>query len=312
MKRTIALLALLTLACESESNMETPSPLATNPFVEYHKGRFDKLSTTSRVPPSPNLGQRGEWVKTLNAQAPDEYAAPVTINLRAEYELVQGPNVSGGPTIGSPQPLVGQPLVARIRWGVHGAYNVIDFDIPPPNSTQDFPVGLPASAPIDDIGSGVTITLAGSAFEVQVRNDGNLSFLVNPGNTKIARTLAPAKVLTTLTPGQGPGIGRLSRTIYLCGEDDALGTQALAPGAGVTMRVPAFAQRVWFPRIDARNTPLIISMSNNMNVGLATFDLPANSIGPIELTPDMQTVNVLNNGAVNVFAMSAMYEVHPQ
>jgi hypothetical protein len=279
-------------------------------FNEMDRAKLGNASLI--VPPADNVGQRGQWMKLFNTSVPDEFADTITISIRSEYALNQ-PQVSGFGVAPGALPLFGRPLVARIRWGTGGSYNVIDFDVPPPNAQFLAPIGFPGSAPIDDIGSGVTITLSGSAFEVMVRNDGNLSYLVNPGVTEIATPSAKALVRGSLNPDQGH-TDRLSRTVFIAGVSGGGSgppNNPLTVGGAVQMNVPAFAKSVRFPRTPIANTPLTVTLRTNTTSDLSQVQLGPNEEGPIMLAPDAVVIAVANAGAVNVDALQAVFDVTP-
>lgn len=293
------------LGCSGETNMDDSRNSFIGYFNEMDRAKLGNASLI--VPPSDTLGSRGDWTKLFNTSVPDALADAITISIRSEYSLDQ-PQVSGFVVAPGSLPLFGRPLVGRIRWGTGGSYNVVDFDIPPPNAQFLVPAGFPRSAPVDDIGSGVAITLSGSAFEVLVRNDGNISYLIAPGVSRVGTPPAKALVRGSLNPPQGNTV-RLTRTVFICGTGPA--PNPMAAGAAVQLNVPAFAKRVWLFRTPIANTPLTVDLSNNTTSPLSRHDLAPNQDGPIELGPEAVVMAVTNTGAVAIDSMQAVFEVTP-
>lgn len=264
-----------------------------------------ELGNTTLVPPNAVASSRGDPRKILNVIAPDQFAQPVTINLRVEYSIVEVlPGGAVPANLGADQ--IGFPIVALVKWGTGGAYQQIEFDVPPAiRADVNAPLATPGARPVTDLGSGVNITLSGAAFEVQVRNDGSLSHLVAPTVVAPIGSPTPAKVMATLGPAAPGGNAPVRRVIYVAGDG-----QNLAAGIGVLVPIPPLAKRVRFMRIPIDTTPLTVEMLDPTAVVILSVPVPVNSDGPLELHPNVRILRVINNGAVPITSLQVVYDVY--
>jgi hypothetical protein len=275
-----------------------------------------ELGNTQLVVGNTEVGLRGGPVKFINLQAPDSVAQPVTITFRAEYFTIQ--NLPGGgalpplfPPVGTP--VFGSPLVALVKWGTGGAYQQIEFDIPGPKTQPGQfslpPVGFPGQAPVADVGAGTSITLAGSAFEIQVRNDGNLAPLVAPAGGDHIGEPFPAKVMVQVGPAVGSESLASRRVIWVCA--GKVGPNPLAPAANVSIPIPPMAKRVWVMRQPIDTTPVDLAFRDTINGNNRFRPVPVNSEGPVEIHPGDASLGLFNRGAVNIDFLQMVFDVTP-
>lgn len=282
-------------------------------------GRFgnhpSKLSSTALVAPNETAPLPGKFVKLLNVNTDDGKPIMVNINLRAEYSL-SGPLVSpDGHTVATPaqgNPQVGSPLVARIRWGVGGSYQVLDFDLPPPrqSATLTLPYQQQLST-VGELGDGVSICLSGSSFEVQVRCDGNAQSVVAATNGTLTGILgnptSPAKVLAFITPGTGANVGPIRRDVVIA---NSFGP-SLAVGQSVIIPVPSFARKIWFPRVPSDTTTLSYASRDGQLSLQRNFNVPVGMEGPFEAYGWEQLATITNTSAVAVQNLAVSFDVNP-
>jgi hypothetical protein len=278
-------------------------------------GFFDRfkpaeLGTVRLVTPAQFLGQRGDWMKLLELHAPDGDACPVHISFRSEYSIT-GAVVSGGPTTGDGIISQGGPIVARVSWGVGGARNVIEFDVPPSRVPANFLPPATVNQPVNDIGNGITLNVSGSAFAVEVRNDGNLATFSAPAaDNRIGFEVSPVRVQAFVSPGSASGRAPLRRMVYAAGGTP---NRPLANGATlIGIPIPSFAKRVFLTRIDPATTPLTVFTTDPFGVLLRQVNVPVNSEGPIELSAAEATITVTNAGAVPAATLNLLFEVDPE
>jgi len=291
------------LACDGSEQMQG--------FFERFGNDPSKLSSTQLVKVGSPVGRIGDWVKLLRVDTTDGKPEVVNINFRSIYSLT-GPLVSpdghttGGAFIGG-TPQRGSPLVARVRWGVGGVSQVIEFDIPAPRDIVFQPQTYPNTQnPVTDSGNGISVCFTGSSFEVQVRHDG-ADFSLVAGSTDVIGNTSPALVSAFITPGTGANVMPIRRDLYLV----AAGGTVLAAGANVKFFAPSFARRVWFPRNPINNVPLTYLSNDTSGPLTRTFDIPVNSEGPFEIYNWEQVITLTNGGGVNIQQMWASFDCNP-
>jgi hypothetical protein len=194
-----------------------------NFFKHFRPG---ELGTTSYVAASPTRGTRGNWAKLLDVTVDDADAEALVVNIRAEYTIDQrtmSPDLAT-PIVGIPQgrQTTGYPLVGWLIWGVGGAHTEVEFDIavgrlPSLLVSEGAINGTMDQQPMINFGSGLTIHISASHVSLYVRNDGNMSPLVNPGGDQIGDPLGIAKVQAFLGPGDTTRPNTLERTIWCAG-----------------------------------------------------------------------------------------------
>lgn len=251
-----------------------------------------------------NPGVRGTPVKMLDISCPDKYAMPVTVSVRAEYDI--DPNTQ--------LPSVGGPLVGTLQWGVGGAENQIEFDIPSARvpdrmaPTGDFP-----HAPMTLNGNGLQIYLAGTSHvSLTVRNDASLCPLTAPAGINTIGFVAPAKILAFVSPGGSPR-NPVERIIVVSTLAAPMAV-APAPTSNVELTVPPFAKSVRFERYNASLLvePLRILFYTTAGSGLLRIvNLGANDEGPILLSPSTGQIGIDNAGASVVNQLNAVFDVTP-
>jgi hypothetical protein len=271
-----------------------------------------KLGTQAIInPAATGSGSRGDLVRLLRLNTQDERAAVmVNFNLRSEISL-SNPIVSAdGVTIIQPAGTfgalqIGGPLVARLTWGVGGAYQVMEFDIPPPRLDNVTPIANQDPVPLT--GGGVTVCVSGSSFQLDVRNDSALAPL-NGGAGIFDNTNSPAKVLASVSPGSGSVTGPLRRTIYAVKNTNTLGAGANLP----EFMIPPFATAAWFYRNPSATTPLGITTRNDQSITITrAASITANGEGPLSLGPNETRMIVQNQGAVAISSMVIVFEIQP-
>lgn len=280
----------------------------------FGKFRADQLGSTKVVTPRATIG-RGEWQKMIEITAEDRFAVDMTVSVRAEYSVnqatvSQNPGPGGtlvGPAPGTGVEQIGRPLVGRIEWGVGGAYNAIEFDVPAPRVPGlIFPQNDFGNQPIDDIGNGVQMTVGASSVRVYVRNDANLG-LANLPTEGLSNPETPlaAKVMAFVGPGLGQGGGWATRTVYI---SRSVASQ-LNPGSAVNINIPQFAKRVRFLRVPINTVPLSLLINDTTNLTTRQVIIPVNAEGPVELFAQETSIQIQNTGAVPALILNAMFDV---
>lgn len=257
-------------------------------------------------PPAPPFiaspGNRGVPVKMIDVSCDDNAAMPVTISVRTEYD--RDPNTGN--------PATGGPLIGTLLWGVGGAENQIEFNIPSAR-VPDFmaPTGNFPRSQMVLAGNGLQIYLAGASHvSLTVRNDGSMTPLTNPASTNPIGFVARAKVLANVSPGGSPR-GPVERVIQVSTTPDPLG---VAPLNFIELTVPPFAKSVRFERYNADLTvaPLTIYFYAFAGSGLQRIvDLGANDEGPIPLSPTTGQIGINNMGAAVCNQLAAIFDVTP-
>lgn len=275
--------------------------------------RETELGTFKIVQPSPTFGNRGDYVKALELHAEDAQAAEVMFAFRTEYGIVEPVVSDAPPPVGAGTPLTGGPMVARVTWGVGGAYSQIEFDVPESRFPTFFePSGQPTRQPVNDIGNGIVATFSGSSFTVELRNDGNLATLtasLAAGNNRIGiADPTGARCRTFAAPAGGAITSPLRRSIYVAGGSPNF---PLAAGAGINVTVPSFAKRFYLFRTQSAATPFLINTGDSFGGAIRAINIGVNEEGPWELSPIEQTLGVNNLGAVAASVVLLVFDVNP-
>lgn len=303
-------------ACEPPED----EPMSQNFFQKYSA---PELGTTKFIDPGllpnaappPNFvvlpGTRGQQAKMLDVSCDDAAAVPVTVSIRTEYDI--DPNTGN--------PATGGPLVGTLLWGIGGAFNQLEFDIPSARvpdhlaPTNDYP-----HAPMILSGNGVQIYLSGASHvSLDVRNDGSVAPLTNPASLFPIGFVAGAKVLAFVSPGSGSN-RPVERSIVLAIQSDPLVPVGAVPGTFVEVTVPPFTKTVRFERFSSLGAagsagpvePLYLEFfDRSLGNLIRTTDLGANEEGPIPLSTSTVNIRVYNTGAHNCSRLTAIFDVTP-
>jgi hypothetical protein len=285
----------------------SPSELGTTKFCG------PGLVPNPAPPPAPalipNPGVRGLNQKMLDVSCDDEFAIPVTVSVRAEYAT--DPNTRN--------PATGGPLVGTLQWGVGGAYNELEFDIPSARVPEHLaPANDYPHAPMIMDGNGVQICLSGASHvSLYVRNDGSMTPLTNPASTNPIGFVALAKVLAFVSPG-GLGNRPVERSIVLAAQSDPL--VPIPGGSFVEVTVPPFSKSVRFERFSSLGLPgspgpveplYLEFYDRSLGNLIRTLDLGTNQEGPIPLSAGTVNIRVYNTGAHNCSRLTAIFDVTP-
>lgn len=279
---------------------DSPSELGTTKFCG------PGLTPNPAPPPAPpflvNPGTRGQNLKMIDVSCDDEFAMPVTVSVRAEYSTDP---INGGDAVGG-------PLVGTLQWGVGGGYNELEFDVPVARAPNQLaPAGDSLHSPMTQLGSGVTIFLAGASHvSLYVRNDASLCPLTNPTSplpTHVIGFAASAKILAFIAPG-GTGNRPLERSI-VC----STGFDPLAVNASVLVTIPPFAKSMRVSRNNGTlvTQPLRLNFIGPGSNGLSVVNLGANDEGQVPVCAQAVTVEITNIGADVVNYMQAIFDVTP-
>lgn len=258
----------------------------------------------------PAPGTRGLNQKMLDVSCQDEFAVPVTVSVRSEYAT--DPNTGG--------PATGGPLVGTLQWGVGGAYNVLEFDIPSARVPEQMAPAMDyPHAPMIVDGNGVQVFLSGASHvSLFVRNDGSMAPLTNPASANPIGFVAQAKVLAFISPGCS-GNRPLERSIVLAVQGDPLVPMG-GGGAFVEVTVPPFSKSVRFERFSSLGLPgsagpveplYIEFYDRSLGNLIRTADLGTGEVGPVLLSPGTVNLRVFNAGAHNCSRLTAIFDVTP-
>jgi hypothetical protein len=285
-------LLVLSIAC---SSLETPPMNGAAPessseefFDVFSHLRTAKYGNEVLVQGSgigaPAVHDVGNLTKILDVQTPDGESQP--FNLQVCLNPSDRDSNFGG------------PIIAVLEWGTGGGLNTVEFDVP---TWVDPSILLARTNPLFYMKTNaVTVGVTASAFTLSVRNDGSMRPILTAGAANIGSGRA-ARVTASVGRGSNSQ-SLLRRTIYLC-------NSALANGANVQTFVPPFSRRVWFPRVPGTTATLQIRTFDAFTNFLGTFDIPANSQGPFELSPQVNVVNVLNNSGADITMLNAVFDL---
>ena len=192
------------------------------------------------------------------------------------------------------------PVVGIVEWGTGGHFSRIEFNVPPAFLwKQNGGIGAPVQGQ-----NGVNLTVHGSSFRVLGRNDARLPPVndadANIGNDRdavfgafisqnvIAKPCSPLQRAIIVVSGNG---------------------NSLAPAGGVSFGIPRYAKRVRFPRRPLTE-PINVTLNSEVSPGsFYTTAIGAGSEGQIEIAPIFNTVTVQNNGAANISALTAVFDL---
>jgi hypothetical protein len=258
-----------------------------------------------------NPGVRGLNQKMLDVSCDDKFAMPVTVSVRSEYAT--DPNTQN--------PATGGPLIGTLQWGVGGAYNELEFNIPSARVPEHLaPANDYPHAPMILDGNGIQIFLSGASHvSLYVRNDGSVTPLTNPASTNPIGFVAQAKVLAFVSPGF-QGNRPVERAIVAAAQSDPLVPVAGLAGAFVEITVPPFAKTVRFERFSSAGLPgspgpvepiQIEFYNRSLGNLIRIVNLGTNEEGPIPVSTETVNLRVYNMGALNCSRLTAIFDVTP-
>jgi hypothetical protein len=213
-----------------------------------------------------------------------------------------------GQNTGSGQDLLGSPLVGLLIWGVGGAHNELEFDIPSPRLAAQLTPIDPNNRPSINIGSGIQVPISASHVSLWVRNDANLSPVNNLALDNWIGCTTAAKVMAFVCPDGGSSRAILTRTIYAVGGNNTFKPDSLASGSSVRISVPPFAKRV---RIQAGGATLDVNCTNNVGMAYRFFSIPSGWEDWVDFDPQTSTLEIFNRTSNNINWMQCVFDVSP-
>ena len=281
----------------SPPNSEEPSSLLAG------QGPMNVGATRIVPPRSFALGPGNvDPVRILEVTAPDSKSTVATIAMSV---------TRSNPNLAAPFP----PIVGIVEFGAGGAFNRIEFNIPPAIRQGDNGrIALPT--PVSQTPNGIALSVSGSSFRVFARNEARAQSLIitNSGpitdidgdviQTNVSAqisflpigTNSPLKRSLVGVPGPGTGGGP-----FLVGD-------------AFFCAIPAYAKKVRFPRSPLSTSSLSISAFGTTGT-FGPFVVPAGSLSTaaefdgIPINPDWNTISVLNTSAGDITAVNVEFDV---
>lgn len=283
---------------------------------------FEKVSPGNvgnvfSIPPSPvintfSLASFGTPVRVLEISGEDVLGEMICVSVQQESIL----NLGNGSLSDF---ILEGPLVGIVEYGAGAGLATFEFDIPAP---VIFPglVGYSAGVfgnlqPARAKTNAILLTLPASSLRVYVRNDAAAPYLISEeapvslNQTYLANSPRDATVRVHATYGRRPNQSILTRSYPIC---NSTLTPQLAADEFVEIQIPPFAKRVRFPRAPLQSTDLDITIIQTQLVNTAhgIYNVPINSVGPIELTPYDTILRVTNGSAATAITyLSVVFEL---
>lgn len=233
------------------------------------------------------------------------------------------------------------PLVGIVEFGAGAGISTFEFDIPAPRSfpglIDQFAGGV-AGRNLTDLSvarrvGGVMLTLPASSMRIFIRNDANAPFLINinnisqnppsAGNSPIsinALNKQPALVRVHATYGRRPFQAYLTRSYPVCLAQTTNGagpTTGFFAQTSMTISIPPYARRVFFPRYPLSDTSLQVQFTQAQITATAAsmmftqnFVVPAGSIGGLDIQPFDTHIRFTNPlGGTTIENMFVVFEL---
>lgn len=251
-------------------------------------------------------------VRVLDLRGDDANGDVVCVSLQQETVI----NQSGADVPETEEPAAG-PLIGITEFGAGGGLSSFEFDIPVPVS---FPGNVVSTLPafqdflaVSRRNNGILLSLPVSSLRVFVRNDAKAPYLIggaaggpNPGAPFPINGINPdgvGVVRVHTTYGNRVRQAHLTRSYPIC---NSLVTDPFAPGQTITIGIPAYARRVYFPRNPVESTSLSVefgqhqlsSATNSVLRGI--YAVATGSNGPLDIMPYDNTLSVTNDVGVGV------------
>lgn len=260
----------------------------------------------AKEPGLSGLNKFGDPVRILNIEGEDADSDSILVTLQNEAVFL-------GP---SSTPVPG-PLIGIVEYGTGSGYARVEFDIP---SAVGGPApNIPAGAGIDlgtiftpQKNNIVSLLLPASSIRVFVRNDAQTGYLVDFNGTTVngnpASRATAGQVRVHAAYGDANMVReKVYRQYWIAGPG-----APLAAGDVISVGIPAFAKRVWFPRSPLATQPLNIVIGtyyDGANVSLITQ--PAGDLSYIDLPPHVSVLQISNPvGNPGSFSnLSAIFEL---
>ena len=265
------------------------------------------LGTLFSVPPQPEgslgLSKFGQPVRLLNIEGQDADSETITITLQNEAIFLEPTSV----------PVPG-PVIGIVEFGTGSGYARIEFDLP---SSVGGPA--PNSAIVGtDLGdiftpqknNAITLVLPASSIRAFARNDSQTGFLMDFNGTTVNSSMSsrntPAQVRAHAAYGRANMIRDKVYREYMIAGPGA----PLPSGAGITVGIPAFAKRVYFPRSLLGVRTLIVAIQTYYNSSITTpITIGVSDLSFIELPPHASGLQISNPGPGDYASLAAVFEL---
>lgn len=192
------------------------------------------------------------------------------------------------------------PIIGIVEWGVGGAYNRIEFNLPPAYTwRQNGGIGSPVQGE-----NGVTLSIACSSLRVMARNDARQPPVNDPTAVIGSDSFAGDYSAFVAQGSAYKPCGPLQRAIVAVSANGA----ALAAAGSVAIGIPRFAKRVRFPRRPLTST-LDVMVGGDIVGSAYTESIGAGTQGQIELNPLANTLTISNTSAGNITVLTAVFDL---
>lgn len=254
------------------------------------------------------LNRFGQPVRLLNIEGQDADSETITITLQNEAVFLAP----------SPIPVPG-PVIGIVEFGTGSGYARVEFDIPSAvgGPAPNIPAGVLSNDGIfiPQKNNSITLVLPASSIRVFARNDAQTGILLdfNGGikvNDRLESRNTPAQVRVHAAYGRANMVrDRVYREYMIAGNASIPLAASPGPGNTITIGVPSFAKRVSFPRFPLSTSTLSILMGSYYSTENGLILIPVNDYSFLDLPPHTAYLNVINNGAVPITSLSALFEL---
>lgn len=251
------------------------------------------------------LGRFGTPVRLLNIEGEDSDSETITITLQNEAIFL-------APTA---MPVPG-PVIGIVEFGTGSGYARIEFDIPsavggPAPNIDAGPLAL-AKIFTPQKNNSITLVLPASSIRVFARNDAQIGFLVNFNgvdtqvNQNPASRGTPAQIRVHAAYGRANMVrDRVYREYMIAGPN-----APFADGASITIGIPAFAKRVYFPRSALGTRALNVLIGSYYSASITSpIVLGVSELSFIDLPPHASLITLDNPGPGAFATLSAVFEL---
>jgi hypothetical protein len=252
------------------------------------------------------LSRFGTPVRLLNIEGHDSDSETITITLQNEAVFL-------APTA---MPVPG-PVIGIVEFGTGSGYARVEFDIP---SAVGGPAPNIAAGPLATANiftpqknNSITLVLPASSIRVFARNDAQTGFLIDFNGPQVNGDLAsrgtPAQVRVHAAYGRANMVRDKVYREYMIAGPGSPFTDA-GPSSTITIGIPAFAKRVYFPRSLLGTRALNVTIASYYSAATTgTIVLGVSDLSFIDLPPHASFLTIANPGPGSYANLSAVFEL---
>ena len=260
------------------------------------------LGSLFEIRPKPTgvvgLDKFGEIVRILNIEGEDADSSSIILTIQNEAVFL-------APTL---TPVPG-PVIGIVEYGTGSGYARVEFDIPSavggpaPNISGDPQIFTPQKNNV------VSLVLPASSIRVFARNDAQTGYLVDFNGTTINGNAVSRNTAAQVRVHAAYGHANMVRESVYRQYWIAGPGAPLAAGASISMGIPAYAKRVYFPRTFVQTGTFDLQIDTYYDGAFTSLiPVPAGDLSFFQIPPHARGLRIIN-GATPFTALSAVFEL---